>query len=133
MNRLSRLAFAGILAAAAAFAQTATCNSATIPVCTNGTPSGDVQIKPIAVPTSSTAVTSSDAYLKSITVTNTSTGALTFTLADRQGTPVSVMSAVSIGANTTYVVTFPNLYWCPGGFTVQAGGSGLNFYASWRQ
>jgi hypothetical protein len=134
MNRLFRLLVAGILAAGcAAFAQTATCNTATPAICTKGSPSGDVQIKPQSVPTSATTVTSYDAYLKTVTIANTTGSAVTFTLADRQASPVAALSAVSIGANTTYVVTFPNLYWCPGGFTVTAGASGLNFYASWRQ
>ena len=98
-----------------------------------GAPSGAVQIKPQAVPTSSTAVTGYDAYLKMITVTNTTAGALTFTLADGQAAPVAVLQAVPIAANTTYVISFPSLYWCPGGFTVAASGAGLRFYATWTQ
>jgi hypothetical protein len=133
MTNIHRLLLAAAIGAVSLCAQTATCNSATVPVCTNGTPSGDVQIKPQAVPQSTTTVTASDAYLKSVTITNTSGSPVTFTLADKQASPVAAMSAVSVGANTTYVVTFPDKYWCPGGFTVAAGGSGLNFYASWRQ
>lgn len=135
MNRILRIIALASFAAAAALAQNgvATCNSATVPVCTTGSPSGDVQIKPQAVPTSSTTVTSYDAYLKTVTVANTTASPITFTLADKQGSPVNVLSAVSVPANTTSVITFPDLYWCPGGFTVQAGGNGLNFYASWRQ
>ena len=133
MHKLSRLLAAGLFIAAAAFAQTATCNSATVPVCSNGTPSGDVQTKPAAVPTSTTAVTASDAYLKTVTITNTTGSPITFTLSDRQASPVSVLFQVSIGGNTTYVVSFPGQYWCPNGFTVTAASSGLNFYASWRQ
>jgi hypothetical protein len=111
----------------------ATCNGSTPAICTGAQPSGNVQLKPQAVPTSTTAVTPADAYLQTVTVTNTTSGALTFTLADRQVSPVAVMTAVSIAANTTYVIAFPNLYWCPGGFTVAASGSGLNFYAAWKQ
>jgi hypothetical protein len=128
------LLFAAV-SAALAFAQSspATCNSATVPVCSKGSPSGDVQIKPQAVPSSSTVVTKVDAYLKTITVTNTTSGAVTFTLQDGQGSPIAVLSAVSVAANTTYVIVFPALYWCPGGFTVQASSTGLNFYGAWRQ
>ena len=136
MNRLSRLALAGVLAAAAAFAQSAaSCNSATPAICTMGTtPTGDVQVKPQSVPTSTTTVTGVDAYLKQITVTNTTGSPVTFTLADKQASPVAVLSAVSIAANTTYVIRFADTpYWCPGGFTVAAGGSGLTWYGSWRQ
>jgi hypothetical protein len=121
------------LFAALAFGQsTSPCNSAVPAVCALQPPSSPSQVKPQAVPASVTVVAIYDAYLQMVTVTNTTAGALTFTLADRQSTPVAVLSAVSIAANTTYVITFP-LYWCPGGFTVLAGGSGLNFYASWRQ
>ena len=98
-----------------------------------GAPVSAVQVKPQAVPTSAAIVASYDAYLKTITVTNTTGGALTFTLADRQASPIAVMTAVSIAANTTYILSFPSLYWCPGGFTVLASGTGLNYYASWLQ
>jgi hypothetical protein len=136
MKRFTTIFAAACLFAFAlpSFAQsTATCNAAATPVCTLFPPSNPSQIKPQAVPTSITAVTSFDAYLQTITITNTTAGALTFTLADRQGTPVAVMSAVSIAANTTYVISFPSLYWCPSGFTVLASGVGLNFYGAWRQ
>lgn len=123
-----------LLAALPAFAQNpATCGAQTIPICTPGGGSGSVQIKPQAVPTSTGVVAASDAYLKTITVTNTTAGALTFTLADRQASPIAVMSAVSIAANTTYVIVFPALYWCPGGFTALASGSGLTMYGAWLQ
>jgi hypothetical protein len=127
-------ALAGVcLAAFALCAQTATCNTATPAICSAPDGNGVVQIKPQAVPTSSTAVTTYDAYLHTITIANTTSGALTFTLADRQASPVSAMSAVSIAANRTYVIVFPNGYWCPGGFTVIASGSGLTWYGRWAQ
>lgn len=95
--------------------------------------SGDMQIKPQAVPTSTTVVAATDAYLRQVVVTNPTGGAITFTLSDRQSSAIDFVSAVSIAANTTYVVVIPNLYWCPNGFTVAAGGSGLTYYALWRQ
>ncbi len=110
-----------------------TCRGTPIAVCTGGSPAGVAQIKPQPVPTSTTAVAVYDAYLKTVTVTNTTAGALTFTLADAQATPVAVLSAVLIAANTTYVIVFPDSYWCPGGFTVTASGAGLTFYAAWKQ
>lgn len=125
-----------LLAAFAALAygqSTPTCSSATIPLCGAGQPSGDMQVKPQAVPTSTGNVAFVDSYLKSVTVANTTAGAITFTLADRQASPIAVLSAVSIAANTTYVIVFATPYWCPGGFTVLAGGAGLNFYSAWRQ
>jgi hypothetical protein len=95
--------------------------------------SGDVQIKPQATPTSSTVVASTDAYLKQVTVTNTTSGALTFTLSDRQGTPVDFISAVSFPGNSVTVIPVPVPYWLPNGFTVVASGAGLNYSAAWRQ
>jgi hypothetical protein len=119
----------------AAFAQnsTPTCNAATPAVCGGAMPVSDVEIKPQAVPTSTTSVSTSDAWLKTITVTNTTSGSLTFTVADRQASPIAVLSAVSIAGNTSYVIVFPMLYWCPFGFTVVASSNGLNYFASWKQ
>ena len=132
--RVALLLTAALLCCAPpAFGDPPTCSGTPIATCSSGSPSGSVQIKPQAVPTSSTAVTGYDAYLKTITVTNTTAGALTFTLADRQAAPIAVLQAVSIAANTTYVIVFPSLYWCPGGFTVASSGAGLNFYAAWTQ
>jgi hypothetical protein len=111
----------------------ATCNAATPAICSPGAPSGDVQIKPQAVPTSTTVVTAYDAYLKTVTVSNPTSGAITFTLSDRQASPLAVLGAVSIAANTTYVIAFPFYYWCPGGFTVTSSGAGLTWYAGFRQ
>jgi hypothetical protein len=113
----------------------ATCNTATIPICSSGSPSGAVQVKPQAVPTSTTAVTTYDAYLQTITISNPTAGAITFTLSDRQGSPIAAIPTVSIPANTVYVVVWPEgrSYWCPGGFTVSAGGAGLTFYGAFKQ
>jgi hypothetical protein len=131
MNKLILLA---ALTAFSAFAQSAaTCNAATPAVCGAGLPQSDVQIKPQAVPTSTTVVATYDAYLKTVTVANTTAGALTFTLADRQASPIAAMAAVSIAANTSYVIVWPALYWSPGGFTVLASGSGLTYFAAWKQ
>jgi hypothetical protein len=130
---LALFAIAFLFAAHPAFAQsTAACNAAVPAVCSLYPPTSAFQIKPQAVPTAITAVTLYDAYLQTVTITNTTSGALTFTLADRQGTPVAVLSAISVAANTTYVVVFPSFYWCPNGFTVIASGSGLNYYAAGR-
>jgi hypothetical protein len=121
------------LAVAMRGAEPATCSGATIPVCGPGAPSGDVQTKPAAVPTSAGTVTTYDAYIKSVVIVNTTAGALTFTLADRQSSAKDVLSAVSVAANTTYVVAFPVPYWAPSGFTVVASGAGLNYWVAWRQ
>jgi hypothetical protein len=119
-----------------AFAQLPpTCSTATIPICTSASGNGDVQIKPQAVPTSTTVVAASDAYIKVITVSNSTSGALTFSICDRQASPVCVLAAVSIGANTTYIISWPDgrLYWAPGGFTALASSTGLTFSGAFRQ
>jgi hypothetical protein len=117
------------------YGQVATCNSATVPLCTQGNSGSDVQLKPQAVPTSTTIITAQDAYLKGVTVSNPTAGAITFSLCDRQAAPICVLPAVSIAANTTYVIVWPELrlYWCPFGFTATSSGAGLTYYAGWRQ
>lgn len=68
-----------------------------------------------------------DVYVSFIQLTNTTGGALTVTVADRQGTPVHLLSAVSIAANTTFVIKM-DPRWCPGGVTWLASGSGVTGY-----
>lgn len=115
-----------------AFAQSAPiCNSATVPVCTTPAGAGEVQVKPQAVPTSTTVVAGSDAHLVQVTISATS--AVTITIADRQASPIQVFPVVSIAANSTYVINFPAGYWCPGGFTIVASGTGATYHARWRQ
>lgn len=90
-------------------------------------------IVPMAVPTSAmTDVVTSDVRLAEITLTNTTAGALTVTVQDKQGSPLAFLSAVSIAANTTYVVETPGLRYMPGGVSWQASGAGIVGYMSWR-
>jgi hypothetical protein len=135
LKALTGLFLAACVLGAPAFAQLNTCNTATIPICQPGTGNGDVQIKPQAVPTSTTVVSASDAFLKVITVENPTASAISFSLCDRQASPVCVAPAVSIAANTTYIISWPDLrlYWAPGGFTALASGAGLTFSGAFRQ
>jgi hypothetical protein len=95
------------------------------------------QVNPQAVPTSlSTVVTTTNiltggVYLDTLTVSNTTAGAVTLLVQDQQGTPVAFIPTQSIAANTTVTWVFPSGVWLPGGFSIQAGGAGLRFYASW--
>jgi hypothetical protein len=116
-----------------AIAQTSsTCSTATIPVCSQPTGVNAVQVKPQAIPNvSAGTVTTIDAYLKILTVTNTTAGALTVTVADRQGTPVALLKTYSIAANGEQTFMFDTPYWLPSGFTVLASGAGLTFCAAW--
>jgi len=79
-----------------------------------------------AVPTSSTAITTKDTQIVSLYVFNPTSGAITFTLTDGQGSPVSAFSAYSMPAGGFIVIDDEN-----GGIVLtsgmkwQAGGSGL--------
>jgi hypothetical protein len=93
---------------------------------------GSMRAKPQAVPTTLTTVTSYDSLLDQLTISNTTAGSITVTVQDRQASPVAVLAA-PIAAGTTYVISFPKGYLCPGGFAVQASGAGATFQAEWRQ
>lgn len=134
MKRLiAALAFVCLAIPAQVFSQTPTMT----PVYSTAT--AVWQIKPVAVPTMTTTVVSADAYLSTVNVSNPTSGAITFSLCDKQGSPVCVLPAVSIapctatGPPCVYVIVWPAFYWCPSGFTVLASGTGLTFYAGWRQ
>lgn len=78
-----------------------------------------------AVPTSGTDLTTTDSRVWQISVCNTTAGALTFTMADKQGTPRYAIKAASIAANTTYVVAWPEGIPFSGGINWTSSGSGL--------
>jgi len=94
---------------------------------------GQVQIKPQAVPTSTTIVSTNDSYLLGITLINTTADTLTVTVASRESSPVQFLPTVAIAANTTYVINTPYGHWMPLGYTIVASGSGMVYYATWRQ
>lgn len=79
----------------------------------------------VAVPAVAADVVAKDAIIYQITVANTTAGALTFTVQDKDGTPSEVMDAVSIAANTTYVIAFPFGEPMVGGINWVASGVGL--------
>ena len=99
---------------------------------TGGTSGPLFQIYPVAVPTSPADVTTSDARIVEVTLTNTTAGALTVTITDKQASPLAFLSAVSVAANSTYVIETPGLRYMPGGITWSASGSGIVGYVSWR-
>ena len=64
-----------------------------------------------------------------LTITNTTGGALTITVQDKQSTPVAFLSATSIPANSTTVISFGNYgKKFSGGISWQASGAGLKGY-----
>lgn len=77
------------------------------------------------VPAVAADLTTTDSRLWQISIANTTAGALTFTLKDKQATPRYALAAVSIAANTTYVVAWPEGQFFSGGVNWVASGAGL--------
>jgi len=77
-----------------------------------------------AVPTSTTSLTSTTSCVIAVIITNTNAAAQTVTVTDGQGTPVTVINAFSVPANSQ--VTFP-LYGSQmtSGIKWSAGGTGM--------
>lgn len=73
------------------------------------------------VPDSTTAVASTDTEIYQISLGNVTGSACTFTLADRAASPKTLMAAVSIAANTTYVIGWPEGVFMDEGFTWSSG------------
>lgn len=79
-----------------------------------------------AVPAVATDLTTTDTYLYQLTVANVSAGALTFTLADKQPSPLELFKTTSITAGTVLVAVWPQGLKLKGGLNWQASGVGLN-------
>lgn len=79
-----------------------------------------------SVPSSPTTLTSVDSWIFQIVLANSTSGALTVTIQDKQGTPVCILCSVSLPANTTYIVPFPEGLKFESGITWSASGSGVN-------
>ena len=78
-----------------------------------------------AVPSSPADLCSANAQIWQINICNTTAGALTFSIYDKQGTPRYALKAVSIAANTTYIVAWPEGQFFSDGVSWVASGSGL--------
>ncbi len=72
------------------------------------------------VPSTLTDVTTSDSWLFQITVANKTAGTVTLTVQDKASPAKSLLSAVSITANTTYVIAIPEGVKMTGGIAWQA-------------
>ena len=79
----------------------------------------------VAVPTSPTDVVAKDAMIYQIVIVNPTAGAITITIEDKDDTPSELLEAVSIAANTTYVVAFPFGEHMVGGISWTSSGAGL--------
>jgi len=79
------------------------------------------------VPNVAADLTTTDSVIFQISLANISAGAVTLTIKDRAGSPKSLMEAVSIAANTTYVIAFPEGVWMTGGINwVASAANSLN-------
>lgn len=77
------------------------------------------------VPAVAADLSTTDSLLWQIMVCNTTSGALTFTVTDKQATPRYILPAVSIAGNTTYVISWPEGQFCDSGINWVASGAGL--------
>lgn len=73
------------------------------------------------VPDTPTALSTTDTEIFQLTLGNTTASACTFTMADRATSAKTVMAAVSIAANTTYVLAFPEGLYMSNGITWSSG------------
>lgn len=94
-------------------------------------PNGDTEIKPQAIPTSLTTVVTGDVHLTNLVIM-VSSGSPTITVQDKQGVPIPILPAITTTNGTTYFLPASMFYYCPGGFSISASGTGAYFYASWR-
>ena len=78
-----------------------------------------------AVPTGATDLTTTDTRIYQISVANTTAGALTITIKDRQSSAKNVCTAVSIAANTTYILAWQEGLFLDDGLNWIASGAGL--------
>lgn len=74
-----------------------------------------------AVPSALTAFSSKDSWIYQITVCNNTAAPVTFLVQDQQATPIVLIPTISIAANTTYVIDFPEGVKMISGIKWQAG------------
>ena len=89
-----------------------------------------IMIAPQTMPQTLTSVVSQDVYLVGLTVA--APAGVTVLVQDKNGTPIPLVPTVTGATNVLWVLNLPFLYWCPGGFSVQAGGASVYFYAVWK-
>lgn len=65
---------------------------------------------------SATAYISVDCVIFQLVFNNKTSGAVTVTVTDQAGTPLDLITAVSIPANSIVIVPFPEGQYMPGGF-----------------
>jgi hypothetical protein len=70
-------------------------------------PRATFRVQDQAVPTTAADIATVSVWIDSMTFANTTAAALTVTVKDKQATPQSFLQAVSIPANSTTIITFP--------------------------
>jgi len=85
-----------------------------------------------AMPTSLTSVVPISSRLISVTFVNTTGSPITITFQTNDASPVSLPLAGSLAANTSVNFNIPAGLLCNKGFSVQAGGSGVNYSLVWK-
>ena len=78
-----------------------------------------------AMPTSATDLATDDCALVQLIVENPTAGAITFTIADKAGSPLTVWNAKSVAAGAEYVFRAAEGAWFSGGLTISSSSSGL--------
>lgn len=74
--------------------------------------SGALQV----LPNTATTVIGVDCWIYQLMFNNKTGGAVTVTVTDIAGTPLDLLTTVSIAANTAYVIAFPEGQFMSGGF-----------------
>jgi hypothetical protein len=90
---------------------------------TRFTPPGYVIVSKViqTVPNTPTAIATSDMEIYQLTIGNITGSACTFTLADRATSAKTILATVSIAANTTYVIAWPEGIFMDEGATWTSG------------
>lgn len=78
-----------------------------------------------AWPASATDLATKTCATTSFTIRNPTAGALTFTIADKAGSPVTIYNAHSLAAGAEYTFRNPDGSYFNGGMTASASGAGL--------
>lgn len=77
------------------------------------------------MPTSATDLATKDCCIVQLVIQNPTAGALTFTMADKATSPLTVYNAKNLAAGAEYVLDVPNGVWFSKGLTVSSSGAGL--------
>jgi hypothetical protein len=94
-----------------------------------------VEQGPSLVPLAATDIASTTTWVYMVTLTNESAGAVTCSIVDKQTTPRALVGpSLSIAANTTYVISFPEGRKMPSGITWScSSGTVVTGYVTGRQ